>query len=167
MKFASFSMMKRFAGGAVCAAALGAVACTGGPAGSLTSPGASPASSLAASFPRSGELHVTKDCSAYAARAGDFCTITSSNIDEITIGSKVIYASAAGDSSLNTDVTLVAGPGNTASGHCYLDLATGTGLCTFSGGTGKFTHFTARAVVSYRGGPDWAWDGAYSFSPRE
>lgn len=166
MKFAGFSTTKRLVGGALCAAALGAAACSDGP-GSPTSPGASPGSSTATSFPRSGELHVTKECSSYAARAGDFCTITSSNIDAIEVGSRVVYASAAGASSLDTDVTLVVNRGNTASGHCYLDFATGVGLCTFSGGTGKFTHFSARAAVSYRGGPDWAWDGAYSFSPRD
>ena len=46
-------------------------------------------------------------------------------------------------SSLDSDVVLdLPGPGNnTAFGHCHLNLATGIGLCTFSGGTGKFTQF--------------------------
>jgi hypothetical protein len=34
----------------------------------------------AASSPRSGALHVTKECSAYTGLAGSFCTITSSNL---------------------------------------------------------------------------------------
>jgi hypothetical protein len=63
------------------------------------------------------------------------------------------------------------GPGNnTAFGHCHLIFATGVGLCTFSGGTGKFTHFEASAIVSRIGLPaerNWAWDGTYSFSPQD
>jgi hypothetical protein len=60
------------------------------------------------------------------------------------------------------------GPGNnTAFGHCELEFATGVGRCTFSGGTGKFTWFQASVAVSYLGGPNWAWDGTYSFSPRD
>jgi len=96
---------------------------------------------------RSGDLHVTKECSAYKGLAGDFCTITSSNLEEIEVGSRVVYAQAAGAGSLDTDVVLDAGPGNTAAGHVALDLAKGSGLITFSGGTGKFTGFQARADV--------------------
>ncbi len=47
--------------------------------------------------PRSGALHVTKECSQNDGDAGDFCTITSSNINTIKPGSHVVYASAAGD----------------------------------------------------------------------
>ena len=165
-----------------CAAALAAVGCADGSVNPL-SPTASPAvSSLAAtgygtvaslvsaSFPRSGDLHVTKECSAYTGHAGDVCTITSSNVEEIEVGSKVVYAQAADFStlSLDSDVVLdLPGPGaNAASGHCHLSLVTGIGLCTLSGGTGKFTHFQASARVSYLGGPNYAWDGTYSFDPR-
>ena len=116
---------------------------------------------------RSGDLHVTKECSAYKGLAGDFCTITSSSLEEIEVGSRVVYASPAGAASLDSDVVLVVGPRNAAFGHCHLDFATGLGLCTFSGGTGKFTWFRASADVSYLGGPNWAWDGRYSFSPRD
>lgn len=128
-----------------------------------------PAGSLPASSPRSGALHVTKECSAYTGLAGSYCTITSSNLKQIEVGSRVVYASAAGAISLDSDVTLdPPGPGNnTAFGHCTLEFATGVGLCTFSGGTGKFTWFDARVVVSYLGGPNWAWDGTYSFGPRD
>jgi hypothetical protein len=112
---------------------------------------------------------VRKECSEYFGQAGEFCTITSSNLEQIEVGSKVIYASAAGATSLDSDVVLdPPGPGNNrAFGHCHLDFATGLGLCTFSGGTGKFTHFHASADVSYVSGVDWAWDGTYSFSPHE
>jgi hypothetical protein len=122
-----------------------------------------------ASSPRSGTFHVTKECSAYTGHAGDFCTITSSTLKQIEAGSRVIYASDAVGALVDTDVVLnPPGPGNnTASGHCTIDLATGTGECTFSGGTGKFTWFHASIAVSPLGGPDFAWDATYSFSPRD
>jgi hypothetical protein len=116
--------------------------------------------------PRSGDLHVTKECSAYTRLAGSFCTITSSNVKAIEVGSRIVYAQAAGATSLDSDVVLdTPGPGNnTAFGHCALDFATGLGLCTFSGGTGKFSGFEGSARVSSLGRPNWAWDGTYSFS---
>jgi hypothetical protein len=120
--------------------------------------------------PRSGALQVTKECSQNDGDAGDFCTITSSNINAIKPGSRVVYASAAGDPvlrQLNSDL-IVDGPGNnTANGHVVLDLSTGTGVVTFSGGTGHFRGFRARIDVSPLGGPDFAWGGSYSFDPPE
>ena len=117
---------------------------------------------------RTGVLHVTKECSDYTGLAGSFCTITSSNIPEIKAGSKVIYASAAGDpnpNQLNSDL-IIDGPGNnTAYGHVVLDLSTQTGVVTLSGGTGEFRWFHANVAVSPLGGPNFAWDGPYSFSP--
>jgi hypothetical protein len=100
---------------------------------------------------------------------GDFCTITSSNIKAIEVGSRVVYAQAPGATSLDSDVVLdTPGPGNNAAfGHCRLEFATGLGLCTFSGGTGTFNHFNATAHVSSLGGFDWAWEGTYSFVPRD
>ena len=122
---------------------------------------------LAAASPRSGALHVTKDCSTYTGHAGDTCTITSSSVPQIEAGSRVVYASDAVGASLDTDVRLdVPGPGNNAAfGHCTLSLATGIGECNFSGGTGKFTWFHASIAVSPLGGPNFAWDGSYGFSP--
>jgi len=157
-----------------CAAALAAAGCADG-SGNPVSPGASPAaSSLAAtaSVPRSGALHVLKECSAYTGQAGDFCTITSSNVAEIEVGSKVFYVQAADFTipSLDSDVVLAPpGPGNnTASGHCHLNLATGLGRCTFSGGTGKFTFFNASIDTGLPvDGVHWRWDGTYSFNPRD
>ena len=159
--------------GCFCAAALAAVGCADGSVNPV-SPSAIPViSSLAvsASFPRSGDLHVTKECSAYTGAAGDVCTVTSSNVKEIPVGSKVVYAQAANFSTLSLDSDVVLdppGPGtNAAAGHCQLNLVTGVGLCTFSGGTAKFTHFRASANVSYLGGPYYAWDGTYGFDPRD
>jgi len=120
---------------------------------------------------RSGVLHVTKECSppGYTGKAGDFCTITSSNVKAIEVGSRVIYAQAQGENSLDSDVVLdLPGSGNNkAYGHCELVFETLSGLCTFEGGTGKFTHFRATAPVSYLSGVDWAWDGDYSLGPQD
>lgn len=126
------------------------------------------AASVSASSAKKGDLHVTKECSEYTGAAGSFCTITSSNLAAIEVGSKVFYHQAAGISPglLDSDVLLDAGTGNRAVGHCTLDFATGLGLCTFSDGTGQFTGFHARVDVSPpTDGVNWHWDGTYSFSP--
>ena len=114
-------------------------------------------------MPRSGELHVIKECSDYQGLAGDFCTITSSNLDEIGVGSKVVYADAAGETSLDTDIVLDAGSGNTATGHVVLDVASDKGVVDLSGGTGTFTGFQAHADVSPDADGLSHWDGTYSF----
>ena len=116
--------------------------------------------------PRRGALHVTKECSEFTGLADSFCTITSSNLPAIKAGSRVVYLQAAGATSLDSDVVLVVGPGNYALGHVTLDLATGTGEITLSGGAGQFTAFHARADVSQLGGPNVAWDGKYRFGTR-
>jgi len=115
---------------------------------------------------RSGALHVTKECSQYTAKAGSFCTITSSNLKAITYGSKVVYERGAVGASVDTDIILyAAGRGNnTAFGHAVVNLGTGTGVVTFSGGTGKFKGFHARVDVTPLGRPNFAWNGTYWFS---
>jgi hypothetical protein len=116
--------------------------------------------------PRSGELHVTKECSQYNGQAGSFCTILSSNIPQITKGMRVVYRSAADfvTLTLNSDIVLD-GPGNNdASGHVLLNIQTGSGVVTLTGGTGRFSGFHATVAVTYSGGT-WHWDGTYSFTP--
>ena len=114
---------------------------------------------------RNGQLHVTKECSQDLGRAGDFCTITSSNLAEIKVGSRVYYDQAFGIPTglLDSNVVLDAGNGDRAVGRCTLDSATGLGLCTFSDGTGQFAGFHARVDVDCRSG--CRWDGTYSFKP--
>jgi hypothetical protein len=121
------------------------------------------------SFARSGTFHVEKNCNDYHGMEGELCTITSSTLKEIEPGSSVTYATAAGATSLESDLVLdLPGPGNnTATGHVVLDFVTLTGVVTFSGGTGKFKWFQARVDVTHLRGNDWAWDGTYSFSPRD
>jgi hypothetical protein len=118
-----------------------------------------------ASSPRSGALHATKECSGFKGLAGSFCTITSSSLDAIEVGSRVVYLQPASNKTpAGSDVVLFTpGPGNnTAFGHC----STYFGLCTFSGGTGKFWRFHASVVVTHLTGLNWAWNGTYSFSKK-
>lgn len=146
--------------------------CSGGAVTSPASPGSKLSTSeLAASsnksVARSGEFHATKECSLFFRRAGEFCTITSSNLKEIPVGTRVYYLSDGGLTELNTDVVLdPPGPGNnTANGHVVLVFATRSGVVTLDGGTGKFSKIQARVAVSHLGGVNWAWDGEYSYSP--
>jgi hypothetical protein len=117
-------------------------------------------------FVRSGALNVQKECSGYTGQAGEICTITSSNVPEIEVGSTIRYASAAVGTAVDTDITLdPPGPGiNRAFGHCTLSLATGIGECRLSGGTGKFKKIRATVAVSPLGWPNFAWDGTYGYS---
>jgi hypothetical protein len=110
---------------------------------------------------------VTKECSGFTGGAGSFCTITSSNVKAIEVGSTILYlqpdqvATPSG-----SDVILdPPGPGNNqAFGHCSLAV----GVCTFSGGTGKFTGFQASVAVWPNADFSlWFWEGTYSFNPRD
>jgi hypothetical protein len=113
---------------------------------------------------RTGSLDLTKECSEYKGMAGDHCTITVSNVDGIEPGAQVVYASGAGEGSLDSDIVLEAGEGSSARGHVNLDLGGGTGTITFSGGTGKLAGFEATAAVSADAEGLWHWHGTYSFS---
>ena len=152
----------------LCAGALAAAGCADGRQ-LPTSPTVSAPVSMAstAAFPRSGDLRITKECSEFSGQPGAFCTFTASSLDSLPVGTRVVYSSAPGPTALDSDVVLeTPGPGNNrAFGHCRLEFATGVGLCTFSGGTGKFTHFQASVGVSSLGGPDFGWDGTFSFAP--
>ena len=121
------------------------------------------AASVYADSARSGVLHITKECSQDKGRPGDFCTITSSNLPQIPVGSKVFYDQAAGvpPGLLDSNVVLDAGNGNRAVGRCILDLTTALGLCTFSDGLGDLAGFSARVKVDCRSG--CRWDGPFHF----
>src|SRR5579864_9133670 len=112
---------------------------------------------------RTGNLHVTKEFSQYNGNPGEFCSITSSNLAAIKIGSKVFYDQADGipKGLLDSNVVLDAGAGNRAIGHCTLDDTTNLGLCTFSDGTGQFSGFQARVLVDCTS--ICRWDGSYRF----
>lgn len=159
-------MIRRMLGmGTTILAAVAITACS-----DATSPDRAASDGLSPEFSqRSGTLHVEKECSTYTGHAGDICTLTASSLEQIEVGSRIIYASDAVGTSLDTDVILdLPGPGdNQAFGHCTVDLVTFNGGCEFSGGTGKFTWFHASVVLSSLGGPNFAWNGTYSFGPRD
>ena len=110
-------------------------------------------------------FHATKDCSGFKGVAGNFCTIRTSNVKALKVGSKIFYLQAGGKTALNSDTAIYAGPGNIAAGHCLLHFATGVGLCTISDGTGTLAGFHARVRVTADSSiPNlWHWDGTYSF----
>jgi hypothetical protein len=121
---------------------------------------------VSADSKRHGELHATMDCSAYTGDPGGFCILESSNLAEITAGSKQFMDQAAGTPAgmLDSNVVFDAGRGDWAVGRCTLDLTTALGLCLFSDGTGPLAGFHARVNLSPAGGGKLFWDGTYSFS---
>lgn len=130
-------------------------------AGSLAAAG-SARNSVEHSTPHSGRLHVKKECSQYTKK-DPFCTITSSNLADIAVGSKIVYATS--DPS-ETDLTVYS-KGAKAFGHVIMDPNTGIGTVKFSGGTGPLRGFKAILVVRPIGNPaktpNWRWDGNYSY----
>jgi hypothetical protein len=157
MTFARIRTIKRVVLGGLCVGAL------------VSSTGATPVS---ATSERTRKLHIIKECSEYTGAAGDWCTVTVSNVRRIPVDSKVLYSQAAGVPAglLDSNVVLDAGNGDRAVGRCTLDGATGLGLCTFSDGIGRLAGFQARVDVTCpsRDGraEDCDWDGTYSF-PRD
>ena len=111
-------------------------------------------------------FHATKDCSGFTGLAGAFCTIRSSNVKALKVGSKIFYFQAASKTALDSDTVIYVGPGTVATGHCLLRFATGVGLCTISDGTGTLAGFHARVRVTADSSIPklWHWDGTYSFS---
>jgi hypothetical protein len=116
------------------------------------------------SAPRSGTLHVTKECSEYTGETGSFCAIASSNFDAIPIGSKVVYDEAAtATDGLDTEIVVNTPNGDTAYGHVVLDGAPQTGTVTLGGGTGERAKLKADLVVAPLTEPNYGWDGPYSY----
>jgi hypothetical protein len=108
-------------------------------------------------------FHATKDCSGFTGLVGAYCTIRSSNVKAVKVGSKIFYFQVAGKTALDSDMVVYVGPGTVATGHCLLHFATGVGLCTISDGTGKLAGFHARVHVTADSSvPNlWHWDGTY------
>ena len=49
-------------------------------------------------------FHATKDCSGFTGLAGAFCTIRSSNVKALKVGSKIFYFQAGGKTALDSDI---------------------------------------------------------------
>jgi hypothetical protein len=111
-------------------------------------------------------FHATKDCSGFTGLVGAYCTIRFSNVKALKVGSKIFYVQEAGKTALDSDTVIYVKRGSVATGHCLLRFATGTGLCTISGGTGTLAGFRFRVRV--KASPSipklWHWDGTYSFN---
>jgi hypothetical protein len=165
MKFAT---MKRVVLGCLCAGTVAVGACADGRENPMSPSTSADAPPVAASSPRSGDFKLTKECSTYTGQADDHCTVTVSDLKAIEIGTTFVYEQAAANGVLDSNIVLdPPGPGNNqAFGHCRTDLTTGFGQCTFSGGTGKFTHFRGTAAVSCPADdvPNCSVEGTYSFT---
>ena len=111
-------------------------------------------------------FRATKDCSGFTGLVGAYCTIRSSNVKALKVGSKIFYFQVAGKTALDSDTVIYVNRGSVATGHCLLRFATGTGLCTISDGTGKLAGFHLRVRVTADASVPklWHWDGTYSFS---
>ena len=65
-------------------------------------------------------FHATKDCAGFTGLVGAFCTIRSSNVTAITVGSKIFYFQVAGKTALDSDMAVYVRRGTLATGHCVL-----------------------------------------------
>lgn len=111
-------------------------------------------------------FHATKDCSGFTGLVGAYCTIRSSNVKALKVGSKIFYVQVAGKTALDSDTVIYVKRGSVATGHCLLRFATGVGLCTISDGTGTLAGFRLRVRVTASSSIPklWHWDGTYSFN---
>ena len=127
---------------------------------------------LASATPRSGILHVTKECSQYTGEAGSFCTVTSSNLKAIPVGTRDVGLGAVGtDGSVDFDIVFETRCANAAFGHATICGTCDVGTVTFDGGTGQFKKFHATLVLTCPIGgiahdgrvDDCSLDGPYSY----
>ena len=112
---------------------------------------------------------MTKECSGFTGGAGSFCTITSSNLKAIEVGSRILYLQPDQlFTPVGSDVVLdLPGPGNnTAFGHCSLAARSVHVL-----GRDREVHRVPCHVSMSRRRllrtEDWHWEGTYSFSPQD
>jgi hypothetical protein len=111
------------------------------------------------------EFHATKDCSGFTGLVGAYCTIRSSNVKALKVGSKIFYVQEAGKTALDSDTIIYVKRGTVATGHCFLG-GNGVGLCTMSDGTGTLAGLRLRVRVRASSSIPklWHWDGTYSFN---
>ena len=111
-------------------------------------------------------FHATKDCSGFSGLVGAYCTVRSSNVKALKVGSKIFYVQVAGKTALDSDTVIYVERGSVATGHCFLRHATGVGLCTISDGTGTLAGLQLRVRVTADASIPglFHWDGTYSFN---
>jgi hypothetical protein len=125
-----------------------------------------PAASSQSQTPQGAKaFHATKDCSGFTGLVGAYCTIRSSNVKALKVGSKIFYVQASGKTALDSDTIIYVKRGSVATGHCFLG-GNGVGLCTMSDGTGTLAGFRLRVRVRASSSIPklWHWDGTYSFN---
>jgi len=107
-------------------------------------------------------FHLDKSCAADASEPlGYVCTVQHSDFKWIPAGAEVHYTSqnAAGDV-VQATITIKNGSTN---GVCVWSSAVNA-VCTFSPGTGRFSQFHLRVVVTANTDASvWFWDGWYWF----
>jgi hypothetical protein len=110
-------------------------------------------------------FHATKDCSGSSGKAGAYCTIRSSNVKAIKVGSKIFYFQADTKTGTDSDIVIYVGPGTVATGHCLIHNGPTAGLCTISDGTGALAgfHMRVRVTADHKVPNLWHWDGTYGF----
>jgi len=121
--------------------------------------------SVSADSERHGDLQVTMNCANYTGAAGSSCTITTSNLEEIKVGSNCFMGQPTNIpvGFLDSNVLLEAGSGDWTVGRITVEFATGRGLGIFSDGTGQFAGLNARFNVSTTDGLNFSWNGTYAF----
>jgi hypothetical protein len=125
--------------------------------------GAQAASAVSTAYP----VHLLKDCHTYNGVAPTYCTIATSDLDAIPVGTKVWYLGPVltNDYFLSSDVRLDDERGSTATGYCIFATkgTPQTGKCAFWEGTGGLTGFHAILEVTVDAEGLWHWDGTYYF----
>ncbi len=128
------------------------------------------ASTQPAGAPRSGALHVTKNCAGFSGNPfpQSYCVITASNLKLLPVGTKVLYRQP-GDvgTPAGSDVVLVSpGKGHGRGfGNCSLVPSNNfNGVCTFSGGTGDLEGFHGTVVVTNLDNVNYTWTGTYALA---
>ena len=110
-------------------------------------------------------IHLVKDCSTHDGVAPTFCTVSASDVDAISVGTKVWYLGPVLTNSyfLSSNVRLDDDRRNTATGYCIFQSKTAVGLCTFWEGTGRLTGFVAIFDITIDEVGLWHMDGSYYF----
>lgn len=120
-------------------------------------------------------LHIVKDCGTFSGIPGSsFCTIITSNLDELPAGTQIYYdqitgGPSAGPGYLDSNIFVYVSADQWAVGRCTLPNSGGSGVCTITDGMGALTGFNAKITVTYKTGGDgalFAWDGTYRFNSR-
>ena len=123
--------------------------------------------SVSASSPRSGALQADEGVLAVQGRRRRLLHVHVVEPQGArSSGSRIVYLSPAGATSLDSDVVLEAGPGNKAFGHCLLVFATFPGSARSRAGPDSSPGSMPMSWSRRSTGSTGSGKGRYSFSPR-